>query len=63
MFNFLGKVAAIAIDTVTLPVAVALDVVTLGGELTDRREPYTVSQMGNIAHNAESLITHNLDER
>lgn len=56
MFSFLGKVAAIAIDTVTLPVAVAMDVVTMGGELNDRDEAYTVSQVNNIAHNAESLI-------
>ncbi len=63
MFTVLGKVASIVIDTVTLPVAVAVDVVTLGGELTDRNEPYTVSNVKNIAHNAESLLAPNLDVR
>lgn len=63
MFNFLGNVAAIAIDTVTLPVTVAVDVVTLGGKLTNRDEAYTVSQVNNIAHNAEVLLSPDTDVR
>lgn len=63
MFSFLSKATAIAIDTVTLPVAVAVDLITLGGELTNRDEPYTVSNVKSIAHNAESLIATDIDVR
>lgn len=43
-----GKLFKVAIDTVTLPVSVAVDVVTLGGALVDRDEPYTVSKAKRI---------------
>ena len=56
MFRGLCKVAHIAVDTATMPVALAADIVTLGGELTDRHEPYAVSKAKSIAEKAESLF-------
>lgn len=39
-------------DVATIPVSVAADVVTLGGSLVDRNEPYTVEKGSRIINNA-----------
>ncbi|WP_176074334.1 hypothetical protein [Brucella intermedia] len=56
MFGALSKIAAIAVDTATLPVTAVADIVTLGGEMVDRDEPFTVSNVKNIEHNLEKLL-------
>ncbi len=43
-----GKLMRAAYDTATLPVAVAADIVTCGGALSDREEPYTVEKAKRI---------------
>ncbi len=43
-----GKIVATAINVATLPVAVAKDVVTLGGVSTDQRNPYIVQKLKQI---------------
>lgn len=48
MFDSLFKAA---VNVVTAPVAVAADVVTLGGSLTDRNETYTGEQLRNLMQN------------
>ncbi|WP_154677752.1 hypothetical protein [Rhizobium tubonense] len=53
MFERLIKAA---IDTVTLPVSVAADVVTLGGALMDRPEPYTVTKAKRLGKDAGDVI-------
>jgi len=53
MFERLIKVA---VDTVTLPVAVAADVVTLGGALMDRDEPYTVSKAKRLGKEVGNVV-------
>lgn len=45
MFGFLGNIAKAAVAVAVTPVAIAADVVTLGGELTDRRESYTAEKL------------------
>jgi hypothetical protein len=50
LFSALVKVT---IDTVTLPVAIIKDVVTLGGVATDQRKPYTVQKLDKIKEDAE----------
>lgn len=45
-----------AVDTVTLPVSVAADVVTLGGALVDRKEPYTVSKAKRLGNDAADVV-------
>jgi len=41
------------IRVVTLPIAAALDVVTMGGVLTDRDESYTGEQIKHIGEDIE----------
>lgn len=55
------NLAKIAVDVVTLPVAAAADIVTLGGELTDRHDPYSVTRFKSIAENSEKLVRPELD--
>ena len=47
-----GKIVATVINVATIPVAVAKDVVTLGGVATDRREPYIVEKLKQIKDEA-----------
>jgi hypothetical protein len=53
MFERLIKAA---IDTVTLPVSLAADVVTLGGALVDRPEPYTFTKAKRLGKDAGDVI-------
>lgn len=50
LFSALTK---ITIDVVTLPVAIAKDVVTLGGTITDQSKPYTAQKLDEIKEDAE----------
>jgi len=51
MFGLIESLAKAAVGVVTLPVAVAADVITLGGALTDKDEPYTASTASDIVKN------------
>jgi hypothetical protein len=51
MFGMLESVAKAALGVVTVPVAVAADVVTLGGALTDKDEPYTAEAVRDVVQN------------
>ena len=48
MFGMLESLAKAAVGVVVTPVAVVADVVTLGGTLTDKREPYTAKAVSDI---------------
>ena len=48
MFNSLLKAA---IGIVTAPIDVIADVVTLGGSLTDKDEPYTTAKISDVMRN------------
>ncbi len=50
-----GKVLQGAIDTVTLPLDVAADVVTLGGVNTDQQEPYTVQKIKKLQEKGKEI--------
>lgn len=43
-----GKLIATAINVATLPVAVAKDVITLGGMSTSQSDPYIVQKLKQI---------------
>lgn len=43
-----------AVGAVTLPVKVAADVVTLGGALTDKEQPYTAEGVSDIMKNLDN---------
>lgn len=50
MFDMLTSLAKAALAVVTVPVALVADVVTLGGALTDKDQPYTAVEdmVGNL---------------
>lgn len=56
MFDFLAKTVKLAANVVTLPVSMAADVVTFGGELVDRRESYTESKARRIAKDGKDVF-------
>jgi hypothetical protein len=54
MFGFIEDLAKAAVGVVTIPVAVVADVVTLGGALTDRDEPYTATAASDVIKNLKN---------
>lgn len=48
-----GSLFKAVVNVVTLPVAVAADVITMGGVLTDKDKPYTVSTAQQMYKNLE----------
>jgi len=50
-----GKILEIGIKTVTLPVDVVKDVVTLGGTLSDKGESYTIDKCEDIMNDVDKL--------
>jgi hypothetical protein len=43
--GFFSSLTKTVLDVVVLPVEIAKDVATLGGSLTDKKEPYTVTRL------------------
>lgn len=56
MLGLLGKLVQTTVDVVTLPVSAAADVVTLGGALVDRDEPYTVTKAKRLGTDAVKVV-------
>ena len=56
MFGLLESLAKAAVGVVTLPVTVVADVITLGGSLTDKDEPYTASAASDIVKNLTNAV-------
>jgi hypothetical protein len=48
-----GQLIRTVVNTATLPVAVAKDVLTLGGTATDQSTSYTAQQLRQIIEDAE----------
>jgi len=53
MFKSLLKAA---VGTVLLPVEIVVDVVTLGGDMTDKDKPYTVEALERIRDNIDEAL-------
>ena len=51
-----GSILKAAVGVVTLPIDIAVDVVTLGGELTDG-ECKTAKKLGSVLTNIEDAVT------
>jgi hypothetical protein len=51
--SLFGKVVRTVINTAMVPVAMAKDVVTLGGASTDKRQTYTAELLQKIKDEAE----------
>ena len=55
MFGMLGDLAKAAIGVVIeTPIAVVADVVTMGGALTDKDQPYTATALEKVMENVEN---------
>ena len=53
--DMLGDLFKAVVGTVIeTPLAVVADVVTLGGALTDKNEPYTATAVKNVLENVEN---------
>lgn len=52
---FTGFVGAVVKTAVVLPVSLVADVATLGGELTDRRKPYTSDALKGIGKSIQEM--------
>lgn len=53
--SIFGKLLKTAVDVATLPVAAAADIVTLGGELTNRRNTYTGDNARRVVDDLEEV--------
>jgi len=53
MFDVFEGLAKAAVGVVTVPIDIAADVVTLGGTLTDKDQPYTAKKAEDIMRNIE----------
>jgi hypothetical protein len=51
MFGMLESLVKSAAAVVTVPVAIVADVVTMGGALTDKDQPYTADAVGDLVDN------------
>ena len=55
MFGMLGDLAKAAVGIVIeTPIAVVADVVTMGGALTDKDQPYTATALEKVVKNVEN---------
>ena len=59
MFEMLGNLAKAAVAVAVTPVAAAADILTLGGEFTDRRESYTGEKLRQAAKALNKAIDSN----
>ena len=55
MFGIFQSLVKATAAVVTVPVAVVADVVTLGGSLTERNEPYTSEEVGKLVDNLQNI--------
>jgi hypothetical protein len=56
MFGILESITKAAVGVIITPVAVIADVVTLGGQLTDKQSSYTVDSLSTVAKNLEDAV-------
>jgi len=55
MFGLLGDLTKAVIGVVIeTPIAIVTDVVTMGGALTDKDEPYTATALKTVVENVEN---------
>ena len=55
MFGMLGDLAKATVGLVVeAPIAVVADVVTMGGVLTDKDQPYTATALEKVMENVEN---------
>jgi len=55
MFGFLESTLKAAASVVSVPVALAADVVTMGGAMTDKERPYTADACADLMQNVKDM--------
>ena len=53
IMSLFGSIVRTVVNTALLPVAVAKDIVTLGGAATEEEKPYSVQQLEKLKREAE----------
>ena len=62
MFGMLGSLTKAVVGVVVeTPIAIAADAITLGGSLTEKREPYTATALKRVAENVENATDPDKD--
>lgn len=61
MLGMLANLTKAAVGIATAPIAIAADIVTLGGSLTDKNEPYTATQMRQVVKSVEKAVDPDQD--
>ena len=56
MFGILKSVTKAVVGIVVSPIDIAMDIATLGGTLSDRDEPYTVSRVKQVMRNCDHAV-------
>lgn len=59
MFGMLTSVVKAAASVVEIPVAVVADVVTLGGSMNDKDQPYTATAVEHLVENVQNAANPN----
>ena len=55
MFGFIGSIAKAAVGVlIEAPIAVVADVITLGGTLSDKNQPYTATAVEKVVKNIQN---------
>lgn len=54
MFGLVSSLTKATLGVATTPVALVADVVTMGGALTDKEQPYTADALADILKNLEN---------
>lgn len=61
MWGLIESTVRAAASVVSVPVAVAADVVTLGGSLTDKERPYTAEACSDLMKNVKDMTKPKVD--
>lgn len=62
MFGMLGSLTKAVVGVVVeTPIALAADVITLGGACTDKKEPYTATALKRVMENVEKAADPDKD--
>lgn len=61
MFGMLKSLTKAVVGVATLPIDLAADVITMGGAMTDRDQPYTMDKAGQIMRNLENAVDPSKD--
>ena len=61
MFGILKSTVKAASSVIDVPVSVAADVVTLGGALTDKDQPYTADAAERLVQNVKDIADPDQD--